>query len=225
MAAGKSAGKPPRMTDNAFKPPTEAAMAMTGNETPASETGAVPPRGISSGKPRPCFRRSIPRGERTALAGFSGRRSGFDFVFMVMLANFAGAGVRRPPPSGVGLNHAVDAGGWGLSSRANRRTDLADFTTSCCVLAISCLRPLVLFRAFCFNESQPDIDAQQRLGDFILEFMADFFAFILLRLPAPDGSTAASLPEVQGILEQLGVVDAADLEGGFHALAPDEAAL
>jgi hypothetical protein len=31
MAAGKFAGKPPKMTDKAFKPPTEAAMAMTGN--------------------------------------------------------------------------------------------------------------------------------------------------------------------------------------------------
>jgi hypothetical protein len=29
MAAGKSAGKSLRMTDNAFKPPTEAALAMT----------------------------------------------------------------------------------------------------------------------------------------------------------------------------------------------------
>lgn len=29
IAAGKSGGKPPRITDNAFKPPTEAAMAMT----------------------------------------------------------------------------------------------------------------------------------------------------------------------------------------------------
>ena len=29
IAAGKSAGKPPRITDNAFKPPTEAAIAMT----------------------------------------------------------------------------------------------------------------------------------------------------------------------------------------------------
>jgi hypothetical protein len=31
MAAGKSAGKPPRIVDKAFKPPTDAAMAMTGN--------------------------------------------------------------------------------------------------------------------------------------------------------------------------------------------------
>src|ERR1035437_3026192 len=31
-AAGKSAGKPPRMTDNASRQPTEAAMATTGNE-------------------------------------------------------------------------------------------------------------------------------------------------------------------------------------------------
>jgi hypothetical protein len=29
MAAGKSAGNPPRMTDKAFRPPTEAAMALT----------------------------------------------------------------------------------------------------------------------------------------------------------------------------------------------------
>ena len=42
MAAGKSAGKPPRMTDNAFKPPTDAAMAMTGNEPPAVNEGTVP---------------------------------------------------------------------------------------------------------------------------------------------------------------------------------------
>ena len=31
MAAGKFAGKSPRMTDKAFKPPAEAAIAMTGN--------------------------------------------------------------------------------------------------------------------------------------------------------------------------------------------------
>ena len=31
MSAGKFASKPPKMTDKAFKPPTEAAMAMTGN--------------------------------------------------------------------------------------------------------------------------------------------------------------------------------------------------
>ena len=39
------------------------------------------------------------------------------------------------------------------NSRATRRTDLADFTTSRCVLAISFLRPLVLICASCFNES------------------------------------------------------------------------
>src|ERR1035437_10073194 len=42
MAAGKSAGKPPRMTDKAFKPPTEAAMAMTGDERLAGGVGCVP---------------------------------------------------------------------------------------------------------------------------------------------------------------------------------------
>lgn len=37
MAAGKSAGKALRMADKAFKPPSEAAMAMTGNELSASD--------------------------------------------------------------------------------------------------------------------------------------------------------------------------------------------
>jgi hypothetical protein len=39
MEAGKFAGKPPRMTDNAFKPPAEAAMAMTGNSLLAGVRG------------------------------------------------------------------------------------------------------------------------------------------------------------------------------------------
>ena len=38
IAAGKSAGKPPRMADKACKPPTEAAIAMTGYELIAVET-------------------------------------------------------------------------------------------------------------------------------------------------------------------------------------------
>jgi hypothetical protein len=43
MAAGKSAGKPPRMTVNAFNPPTEAAMAMTGNKPFSGEPGMREP--------------------------------------------------------------------------------------------------------------------------------------------------------------------------------------
>jgi hypothetical protein len=39
MAAGKSAGKAPRTTDKAFKPPSEAAMAMTGNPAAAKAGG------------------------------------------------------------------------------------------------------------------------------------------------------------------------------------------
>jgi hypothetical protein len=62
MAAGKSPGKPPRMTDNAFKPPTEAAMAMTGNARLADGT---------------------PISGRPILAGFFGRRTGENFIFMV----------------------------------------------------------------------------------------------------------------------------------------------
>jgi hypothetical protein len=42
IAAGKFAGKPPSRTDKAFNPPTEAAMAITGNEAAAraAEIGA-----------------------------------------------------------------------------------------------------------------------------------------------------------------------------------------
>ena len=46
MAAGKSAGKRARMTDNAFKPPTEVAIAMTLNETLTDEAGAVSRAGV-----------------------------------------------------------------------------------------------------------------------------------------------------------------------------------
>src|SRR5688572_14850130 len=60
MAAGKLAGKPPRITDNAFKPPTEAAMAMTGYPRPTDEAGLA---------------------FRATRAGFSGRLPGLDFIF------------------------------------------------------------------------------------------------------------------------------------------------
>jgi hypothetical protein len=51
---------------------------------------------------------------------------------------------------------------------------LADFTTSRCVLAISFLEALGVAPGLLFQREQPDIDAQQRLGDFILKFTADF---------------------------------------------------
>ena len=38
---------------------------------------------------------------------------------------------------------------------------------------------------FLFQGEQPDIDPQQILGDFILEFTADLLAFILLRTQHP----------------------------------------
>src|SRR6185295_17194674 len=65
MAAGKSAGKPPRMTDKAFKPPAEAVIATIGNELPATGGGEVL------------------RGPRTV---FFGRRLDLDFGFMILLA-------------------------------------------------------------------------------------------------------------------------------------------
>ena len=60
MAAGKSAGKPLRMTDKAFKPPADAAMAMTGQENFAVET----------------------RGTGRAAAGVFVRRLSMDLRFM-----------------------------------------------------------------------------------------------------------------------------------------------
>lgn len=61
MAAGKFAGKPPKMTDKAFKPQTEAAMVMTGNARLAGLMG-------NSG--------------RATWAGFFNRYVDVDFSFM-----------------------------------------------------------------------------------------------------------------------------------------------
>ena len=61
--------------------------------------------------------------------------------------------------------------------------------------------------------------------DFILKFAADFPAFILLRREHLVRQLPQPFLQLQGILQQLGVVFAAYLEGGFHALAADDAAL
>jgi len=74
IAAGKSAGKPPRMTDNAFKPPTEAAMAIDGE-------GTAHGRAEASGG--------------ATLAGFFCPCAGGDFFFISLSAMPAEAGIRR----------------------------------------------------------------------------------------------------------------------------------
>ena len=76
-----------------------------------------------------------------------------------------------------------------------------------------------------FQLEQPDIDAQQRLRDFILKFQADFLALFFLRHQHLVRQLPQTFLQLQGFLQQLAVVFAADLEGGFHALAPDDAAL
>ena len=76
------------------------------------------------------------------------------------------------------------------NSRATRRTDLADFSTSRCVLAISFFSPLVLIRASCF-----------KLGDFVLKFAADFPAFILLRRQHLVRQLPQPFLQLQGILQ------------------------
>lgn len=106
-------------------------MPTMGKETPAGAAGVV---------------------RRTAWAAFLDRRFGFDFIFLPLLATPPRRRIRGPTDPSIVLNHLVYAGWWMLSSRANRRTNLADCITSRCVLAISCLRPIVLFRAFCFSE-------------------------------------------------------------------------
>ena len=62
IAAGNFAGKPPRMTDKAFKPPTDAAMAMTGKDREVGVVGRAP------------------------LAAVFCRGAGLDFVFAIRLA-------------------------------------------------------------------------------------------------------------------------------------------
>src|SRR5450432_209562 len=66
IEAGKFAGKPPKMTDKAFKPPTEAAMAMTGK---ARLVGVIGNSGRATG------------------AGFFALRADVDF-FLIWRGNF-----------------------------------------------------------------------------------------------------------------------------------------
>ncbi len=87
------------------------------------------------------------------------------------------------------------------------------------------LESLGVAPGFLFQREQPDIDAQQSLGDFILKFMADFLAFILLRRQHLVRQLPQTFLQLQGLLQQPGVVFSAFLEGGFHALAPDDAPL
>jgi hypothetical protein len=83
MAAGKFAGKPPKMTDKAFKPPAEAAMAMTGNERPVGEAGMI---------------------SRATWIVFFWRRLGLDFVFIIILRMSHQRRVRHHTFQSVGTN-------------------------------------------------------------------------------------------------------------------------
>ena len=74
-----------------------------------------------------------------------------------------------------------------------------------------------------FQGEQPDIDAQQRLGDFILKFPADLLAFILLRRQHLVRQLPQAFLQFERILQTLPVVFAAFFEGVFHDLAPDDA--
>jgi len=55
-----------------------------------------------------------------------------------------------------------------------------DLSTNRCVLAISFLRPLASI-APPFQRQQANIDAQQRLGNLIMQVAADPLSFVLLR--------------------------------------------
>ncbi len=147
MAAGKSAGKPPRMTDKAFKPPTEAAMAMTGNETLARETGVV---------------------SQAALAGFFCRRSGLDAVFMILLPTPAEAGSSAPyrfrgRDEPIALRR--------LSKFTRKPIDRLDgFSHQPLRAGNLFLEALRVDRGVLFQRHQSGVDSQQRLGDFIRQF-------------------------------------------------------
>ena len=107
----------------------------------------------------------------------------------------------------------------GRSSRANRCTMSTDFSTSRCVLAIFFWRPLVLSRGLGFQGRQPDIDARQGLGDFIMQLAADPLALFLLRRQKLAGQKPQLFLHVPRLLQQLAVVLLAFSEGLLHRLA------
>ena len=77
-----------------------------------------------------------------------------------------------------------------------------------------------------FQGEQPDIDAQQSLGDFILKFAADLFAFILLRRQHLMRQLPQTFLQLQRFLQQFGVVlPPLFLRAASTTLAPDDAPL
>jgi hypothetical protein len=178
-------------------------MAMTGNEGLADAPGVV---------------------SLAALAGFGGRRPGWDLAFMVLLSN-----ARRSPelsaapppgkgPIGFPVLVVVE-----FSRESIDRPDrfhhqslrAGDFFLKVCAAALGRR----------FQVQEPNMDSQQGLADFILKLVADRMPLILLFRHNVVRPSPETILISQGILQQFAIFDASYLEGGFDPCALAEAAL
>ena len=81
------------------------------------------------------------------------------------------------------------------------------------------LEALGVERGLRFQGRQPDIDARQGLGDFIMQFAADLLALFLLRRQKLAGQMPQLFLHLPRLLQQLAVVLLAFPEGFLHRLA------
>ena len=77
-------------------------------------------------------------------------------------------------------------------------------------------------RGLLFQGRQPDIDARQGLGDYIMQFAADLFSLLLLRRENLAGQLPQLLLHAVRLFQQLAVVLLAFLERLLHRLALDD---
>jgi hypothetical protein len=84
---------------------------------------------------------------------------------------------------------------------------------------------LEAFRAaprFLLQRDQPHVDAQQRLGDLILQFLADRFAVVFLRRQNPVRQPPQTFLELERLIEAFLVQHPPFLVGLLHGFAPSD---
>jgi hypothetical protein len=82
------------------------------------------------------------------------------------------------------------------------------------------LESLRVAPSFLLQRDQPHVDPQQRLGDLILEFLADRLAIIFLRRQNPVRQPAQTFLELERLVQALLVQHPPLLVGFLHGFAP-----
>jgi hypothetical protein len=75
---------------------------------------------------------------------------------------------------------------------------------------------------FLLQSNKPHVDAHQRLGNLVLEFLADRFAVIFLRGQNPVRQPAQTFLELERLVQALLVQHSPCLVGFLHGLAPSD---